>query len=89
MEITYPAYELPSWQARALTQAQYDKLSLLCERYNVPFDPTHYRVWSDDASMTKGFAEGWVGGIDYAPGNDQGNRSTIYIGVEPNGDSHS
>lgn len=79
---TYAPYELPSWQAQPLTQQQYDKLQLSCERWNVPFDPTHYRTWSLDAVMTKGFAEGWVGGPDQA-------GKTIYLGVEPNGDSHS
>lgn len=77
-------YELPTWQAQPMTLAQRDKLQLLCERFRVAFDPTHYRVNSDAAGgfALPGFAEGWIGG------NEQANR-TIYVGVEPNGDSHS
>lgn len=80
--ITYPTYPLPGWQAQPLTQEQYDKLKMSCERWKVPFDPAHYRTWSTTATFTPGFAEGWVGGNDYA-------GKTIYLGVEPGGRSHS
>jgi hypothetical protein len=80
--LSYPAYELPDWQAQPLTLPQWLKLADLCRRYRVSFDPAHYRTWALDAVMTKGFAEGWVGGPDQA-------GKTIMVGVEPNGDSHS
>ena len=75
-------YDLPAWQAQRFTQAQYDKLELSCALWNVPFDPTHYRTISATSYFTPGFAEGWVGGPDQA-------GKTIFLGVEPNGDSHS
>jgi hypothetical protein len=78
----YPPYEQPAWQAQPLTNEQYAKLRSLCDRYRVPFDPTHYRTSSPNAVMLPGYAEGWVGGVDQA---DQ----TIYVGVAPNGDAHS
>lgn len=82
MTTNYLPYELPDWQAQALTNAQYAKLQSLCERYRVPFNPTDYRTLAVDGNWTPGFAEGWVGGPDQA-------GKTIYVGVEPNGDSHS
>lgn len=69
-------YELPPWQAQHLTVAQRDRLQTLCDRFHVRFNPDHFRVYADDASMMKGYAEGWIG-------------NAICIGVEPNGDSHS
>lgn len=79
-EIRPADYELPSWQAQHLTVAQRDKLQVLCDRFHVRFDPTHYRVFPNDSFMYAGFAEGRIGGPDC---------DTIFIGVEPNGDSHS
>lgn len=61
-----------------MTTAQRDKLWSLCGGYNVPFHEDHYRPtqFSENAPV---MYEGWVGGI----------QSTIYVGVEPNGRSHS
>ena len=86
-ELFYPAYELPEWQAQPLTLAQWLKLADLCSRYKVPFDPTDYKVWPKDGSMTKGYAEGWVGGRFGSGVN--GSRNTLYVGVAPDGRSHS
>ena len=62
-----------------LNPAQEAKLRNLCDRYNVSFDPAHYMVYPATSSMMAGWAEGWVGG----------SNNTIYIGVSPEGDSHS
>ena len=62
-----------------MTNAQRDKLWQLCGNYNVMFREDDYIVRDPNGTFTPGFAEGWVGG---KPG-------TIYVGVEPNGRSHS
>lgn len=62
-----------------LNPAQEAKLRDLCSRYNVTFDPSHYRVYPETSSMMRGWAEGWVGG----------SSETIFVGVSPEGDSHS
>lgn len=62
-----------------LNEAQESKLRDLCKRYNVAFDASHYVVFSQYASMMAGWAEGWIGG---EPG-------TLYVGVSPEGESHS
>ena len=62
-----------------LNPAQEAKLRNLCDRYNVEFSPAHYVVHPSTSSMMASWAEGWVGG---SPG-------TIFIGVSPEGDSHS
>jgi hypothetical protein len=85
--LTYLPYELPSYQAQPLTLQQWLKLADLCRRYKVPFDPSDYLVHSMESSMTKGYAEGWVGGR-FGSGVD-GSRTTLYVGVAPDGRSHS
>lgn len=62
-----------------MTPAQEEKLRSLCERYNVAFDPTHYMIYPETSSMMRGWAEGWVGG----------SSDTLYVGVDPEGRSHS
>lgn len=62
-----------------MTQAQRDRLWALCGSYNVPFSEDHYQVFKLDSSMMPGWAEGWIGG----------KHGTLYVGVSPEGDSHS
>ena len=61
-----------------MTTAQRDKLWALCGGYNVPFREDDYHP-SQFSSSSPIMYEGWIGG---QPG-------TIYVGVEPNGRSHS
>jgi hypothetical protein len=69
-----------------MTNAQRDALWLLCGRYNVTFREDDYLLIPRESSFTPGFVEGWVGGSLHAAGRP---RSTIYVGVEPDGRSHS
>lgn len=62
-----------------VTDAQYEKLADLCERYGVPLDLQDYRVIPKSSGWMPGWVEGWVGG---EPG-------TLYVGVDPEGRSHS
>jgi hypothetical protein len=59
-----------------LTSEQEAKLRLLCERYHVTYDASHYTPAFD---LPTGWVNGWVGG---QPG-------TLFVGVSPEGDSHS
>ena len=59
-----------------MNTAQREKLTLLCERFNVDFRESDYLV--SPFGMT-GWVEGWLGG---KPG-------TLYVGVSPEGESHS
>lgn len=61
------------------TLEQLHKVETLCHRYTAKFRYSDYRRYPDDASMMKGYVEGWIGG----------QQTTIFVGVEPNGDSHS
>jgi hypothetical protein len=63
-----------------MTQEQFDKLTYLCKRYKVDMKIADYLVYPEQSFMMPGWAEGWVGG-------EAG--STIYVGVSPQGDSHS
>lgn len=77
-----------------LTDAQERTLRNLCERYHVEFDEDHYSVYTADSIIMPGWAEGWVGGPTHAnpqyaePAEPRG-APTIYVGVSPEGDSHS
>ena len=62
-----------------MTVAQYRRLKDLCKQYRVNFDPTDYTTQFD---LPHNWVAGWVGG------NTQSGR-TIYVGVSPEGDSHS
>lgn len=62
-----------------LTNAQLLKLWDLCGRYNVEFAEGDYVVNQLDSTFMPGWAEGWIGGVE----------TTIYIGVDPDGNSHS
>ena len=59
--------------------AQEARLRELCSRYELEYDPAHYVVHPPTSSMMPGWAEGWVGG---SPG-------TLFVGVSPEGQSHS
>ncbi len=73
-----------------MTTAQRDKLWDLCGRYNVPFREDDYYCPIGPVSVGIGYYEGWVGGPDHSIGtNSKVFKPTIYVGVEPNGDSHS
>jgi hypothetical protein len=74
-----------------MTQEQFDKLRVLCDRYNVDMAIADYFVNSQDSSIMPGWVEGWVGGDRYKaiPVQTSIQKPTIYIGVSPEGDSHS
>lgn len=61
-----------------MTNAQRDRLWELCGQYDVSFRETDY--FNDSSGMV----EGWIGGRPHA-----GESTTLYVGVEPNGQSHS
>ena len=62
-----------------MTVLQYRKLRDLCHRYKVLFDPADYVPTFD---LPSDWVAGWVGGNTKA-------GKTIYVGVSPEGDSHS
>lgn len=74
-----------------MNDAQELALRRLCDRYNVKFDPTHYITYPEDAFLTPNYVEGWVGGPEYAKTNETPAhwRTTIYVGVDPEGRVHS
>jgi hypothetical protein len=74
----------------AMTEAQTTALRGLCDRYGVEFDQAHYTVHADGAWYLPGYAEGWVGGAEYANPQyyrhpDYKGRHTIFVGVSPEG----
>lgn len=72
-----------------MTTKQRDKLWAACGNYGVPFREDDYRIQTEETFGTpSGWIEGWIGGISCSPGGGS-YRKTIYVGVEPNGDSHS
>jgi hypothetical protein len=60
-----------------MTDAQRAALRDVCGRYHVEFCEDHYF-----RSFFSDYFEGWVGGSLHAAGNP---RSTIYVGVSPEG----
>lgn len=63
-----------------MTEAQRNKLWELCGRYNVPFREDDYVIMSADSIFgPPNWVEGWVGG----------KQGTLFVGVSPEGDSHS
>lgn len=67
--------------APRMTIAQRNRLWALCGRYGVPFREDDYVLQNRPTGlMTAGWVEGWVGGLV---------GKTIYVGVSPEGDSHS
>jgi hypothetical protein len=69
-----------------MTNAQRDRLWQLCANYNVPFREDDYILAGKQASIGAGWVEGWVGGRD---GSGITSRTTLYVGVSPEGESHS
>lgn len=69
-----------------LNPAQEAALQAICGRYGVEYDPDHYFVYPDDASMMPSWCEGWVGGPEHAHGTE---RPTIYVGCSPEGGIYS
>ena len=69
-----------------MTDAQRDRLWEMCGRYGVPFRESDYVLSGKQAGIGAGWVEGWVGGID---GTGITSRKTIYIGISPEGESHS
>lgn len=67
-----------------MTDLQRDKLQVLCSRWRVPFRESDYVIAR--SRMSRGFAEGWVGGVD---GDGSNGRSTVFVGVSPTGESYS
>lgn len=61
----------------------------MCGRYNVPFREDDYRFIPEDATFTPGFVEGWIGGAEQRDLFNKGQQSTIYVGVAPDGRSHT
>ncbi|SIS12060.1 hypothetical protein [Williamsia sterculiae] len=68
----------PEPEALRLNDAQVEALERICARYGVEYDPGHYFIYPPGSVMMSGYAEGWVGGTDYA-------HRTLYIGVSPDG----
>lgn len=67
-----------------LTLAQVNRLRTLCENYGVEFHAADYKPAFD---LPTGWVAGWVGGLVHA--GTPGFVKTIYVGVSPEGDSHS
>lgn len=65
-----------------MTQEQFDKLADLCRRYKVPMKLSDYVVRQAGSIFTPLWIESWVGG------NEQENK-TLFVGVAPDGASHS
>lgn len=71
-----------------MTKEQFDKLLILCDRYEVSMAISDYVVFPQDSFTMPGWAEGWIGGPNHN-GGFVAKRKTIYVGVSPQGDSHS
>ena len=72
-------------QRARMSDAQRNKLWEMCGRYNVPFREDDYIFDSRDKMFV-----GWIGGSEYFDVNENAARKkTIFVGVEPNGDSHT
>lgn len=68
-----------------MNDAQELTLRRLCQRYGCDFSRAHYLVYPPTSNMMAGWAEGWVGGYDGVTKKPH----TIYVGVSPEGESHS
>ena len=70
-----------------MTPQQRAALESLCRRYNVEFSEEDYRPQFD---LPKGYIGGWVGGHRWASGpRATASRTTIYVGVSPEGEVSS
>ena len=82
--------EVPQVTNGRMTFEQREKLWEMCGRYGVPFreDDYHPTQFSSNSPI---MYEGWIGGIKHSgpiPGHTERKR-TIYVGVEPDGRSHT
>jgi hypothetical protein len=69
---------------RRMSQAQRNRLWIMCGNYNVPFRENDYYI---DSS---GYACGWIGGHEHATTERGGTKkSTIYTGVSPEGEANT
>jgi hypothetical protein len=76
----------------AMTEAQREALTSICERYKVSFDEDDYKPAFD---LPDGYVAGWVGGNshgfvwsdDPVAGSltSRGPNTTIYVGCDPEG----
>lgn len=74
----------------AMTPAQRTKLQVLCARYEVEYREGDYFVNSMGSAFMPGWVEGWVGGSEHATADRGGTeKPTLFVGVSPEGDSHS
>lgn len=78
---------------KRMTNAQRNRLWEMCGNYNVPFRENDYYL-----NPSTGWVEGWIGGVEHAlpqvPDNAPVVRKipvprTIYVGVSPEGESHT
>src|ERR1700751_2999954 len=69
-----------------MTDAQRNRLWQMCANYNVPFREDDYFMSNKQQGIGFGWVEGWVGGKD---GSGVTSRRTIYVGVSPEGESHT
>jgi hypothetical protein len=74
-----------------MTHAQRDKLWDLCAGYNVPFREDDYVLHTTRAAISigSGYVEGWIGGAAHSDAPFAGGKKTIFVGVAPDGRSHS
>lgn len=85
----YPEIFFSSNGTQRMTAAQRDKLWALCGGYNVPFREDDYFPTQFGSNAPKMY-EGWIGGNAYSSAiTSPTKRATIYVGVEPDGSSHS
>jgi hypothetical protein len=69
---------------RRMSQAQRNRLWIMCGNYNVPFREDNYYIDG------YGYACGWIGGNEHATADRGGTKKpTIYTGVSPEGESHT
>lgn len=74
------------FEDNGLNMEQQAKLKDLCSRYGVMYDAQDYYVYPPGQPWMPSWAEGWVGGINHKAGTE---HPTIYVGVSPEGNSHS
>lgn len=79
------------YEEQGLSMAQWVALKSLCSRYDVEFDPEHYKPAYD---LPDGYVSGWVGGQrhanpQYAKPDEPAGKPTLYVGVSLEGEVSS
>ena len=74
-----------------MTNNQEERLRQLCKEYGVAFNPDHYKPGYD---LPAGYIEGWIGGPEHGMKYIDGiwarhSKTTIFVGVSPQGESSS